>query len=277
MAAMATMTMATEDMVLDILKNRGYDAVLNTVTKNGVEMKGITIRTQESNIAPNIYLDDFVKRGMSPDVIADKIAELTQQYKIPDFDVMSFLNPEFVKNNCYMTLQKKSTEDVLKRAFPLDDSVEIILRLRVKTPAGAGSIKVTERLLSNVTETLPENVLWQCAQKNTFANTEVNSMINMLSKLTNIDSGIPELPMWVVSNKEKCYGAVNILDKDALCRISDAVGERKLRVFPSSIHECIVIPESFYSPFMSEMVKEVNATVVKPEDVLAERVWSVEI
>lgn len=53
--------MNRNDIILE-LKNRGYHAEPQDVVKNGVLKEGIILRTS-SNIAPTVYVDDFIKQG----------------------------------------------------------------------------------------------------------------------------------------------------------------------------------------------------------------------
>ena len=73
--------------------------------------------------------------------------------------------------------------------------------------------------------------------------------------------------MYVVSNKEKVDGAVNVLN--AYDKVSELLGTDDLVVLPSSVHEVIVVPASTgdYNQLRS-MVGEVNGTEVAREEQL---------
>lgn len=46
--------------IINELKNRGYNAQPQDVVKNGVMKEGIILRIK-SNIAPTVYVNDFIK------------------------------------------------------------------------------------------------------------------------------------------------------------------------------------------------------------------------
>lgn len=78
--------------------------------------------------------------------------------------------------------------------------------------------------------------------------------------------------MYVVSNKSKVNGAVNVLN--AYDKVSELLGTDDLVVLPSSIHEVIVVPASTgdYNQLRS-MVGEVNGTEVAREEQLSDNIY----
>lgn len=53
------------------------------------------------------------------------------------------------------------------------------------------------------------------------------------------------VPMVTVTNKNRCFGAAGILDKEIMDKIAGAFGE-DLYIIPDSIHDCVVVPKSEY-------------------------------
>lgn len=53
------------------------------------------------------------------------------------------------------------------------------------------------------------------------------------------------VPMVTVTNKDRCFGAAGILDKEIMDKIAGAFGE-DLYIIPDSIHDCVVVPKSEY-------------------------------
>ena len=80
--------------------------------------------------------------------------------------------------------------------------------------------------------------------------------------------------LYVASNETSCNGAAVILYPGFLKVISETVGS-DLYLLPSSIHEFILVPAcSNVSPDdLSDMVKNVNFTVVSPEEILSDSVY----
>ena len=82
------------------------------------------------------------------------------------------------------------------------------------------------------------------------------------------------LPMYVLTNKKKSYGAAAMFDKDALKNLANKL-ESNLYILPSSVHEIICIPEEegMDPLYIREMVKEVNMTSVSEEEYLSDNIY----
>ena len=77
-----------KDNIKDFLPSEFADAEVNlqTVNKNnGKQLHGITIRTGENPVCPNIYLDQFYEnykeQGMDIDVVMERVAQLELEHK----------------------------------------------------------------------------------------------------------------------------------------------------------------------------------------------------
>lgn len=79
-----------------------------------------------------------------------------------------------------------------------------------------------------------------------------------------------EDPMKVLSNHKRIYGATCMIYPGALRAAAQSAGEN-LFILPSSVHEVILLPESAVDDrqFVRDMVREINATQVEPEEVLS--------
>ena len=70
-------------------------------------------------------------------------------------------------------------------------------------------------------------------------------------------------------------GAVRIIDEDAIREFSEKF-ESNVVAIPSSIHEFLLIPESLNDgdyEKLEAMIKDVNETVVDPEDILSDHLY----
>ncbi len=69
--------------------------------------------------------------------------------------------------------------------------------------------------------------------------------------------------MYVLTNKERSLGAGTFLYPGVLKQAEELLGER-FYVLPSSIHECILIPEEegMYQEALTEIVTEINESQV---------------
>ena len=75
--------------------------------------------------------------------------------------------------------------------------------------------------------------------------------------------------MYVLTNKDSNYGASQILLHESLDEIAERLGESRMYVIPSSVHEVLVIPVRGECIDIANMIREVNDTVVSREDILS--------
>lgn len=236
----------TREMIMEELTARGYEVQSVEVVKNGVELQGITIGT--GNIRPTIYTEQF-KDDDNVDWVADKIINIYEesQKHAPRFDTERLMNWDYVKTHLQLCIQRKGNEDIVKRDF-LD--LEQYIRVYVTEDA---SFKVKPEHLEKFgvdADTL-FNAAWDCT-KPTLTSTN----------------------MVILSNESKVHGAIAMYDTWLLSSIADEY-KRDLAILPSSIHEVIVMPVDDNTNFrqLSEMVKDVNATQVLPEEQLSDHAY----
>ena len=83
------------------------------------------------------------------------------------------------------------------------------------------------------------------------------------------------LDLFVLTNKEKFYGAAYLADKDLHQRLYKALGE--YFILPSSVHELLILPNRQASSYdvgaLRGMVREVNMTQVAENEVLSNNVY----
>lgn len=91
-----------------------------------------------------------------------------------------------------------------------------------------------------------------------------------------ISSMLPpdEGAMYVLTNQEKLNGATALLDAKIMGEISEKFGENFF-ILPSSLHEVLIVParEGMELSVLENMVQEVNATQVAPQDRLSDHVY----
>ncbi|MDD3141789.1 MAG: DUF5688 family protein [Lachnospiraceae bacterium] len=82
------------------------------------------------------------------------------------------------------------------------------------------------------------------------------------------------MPMYVLTNEDKMHGAAAMLYPDLMDEIAEKVGG-DFFVLPSSIHELLIIPKDSGAERgeLENMVQEVNATQVAPDEVLSDQVY----
>lgn len=144
------------------------------------------------------------------------------------------------------------------------------------------SIKLRPSLAEQLGLNLDET--WAIARSHTFENCTIKSMASIMREMMGDSADefddeifdLAPLPMFIISNKEQLKGAASILNHELLKDFAAKHNAKHLIVLPSSIHECILIPcadESYDIENMKEMVAEINATQVKPEERLTNNAY----
>ena len=136
------------------------------------------------------------------------------------------------------------------------------------------SVRITPQLAENAELDVDE--LWEAAERNTFADSTITSMAQILIEMGMLDADASaELPddsfMYVITNRSRQRGASAILNKELLRQFACEHHCQKIVILPSSIHECILVPcndDEVSIDDFDNMVQEVNATQVAAEEVL---------
>lgn len=264
------------------IKGKYVIATVEPLNKNGVSVMGIVIKKGEQNVAPCInctseqyekvmsgelsfskYLDDLVS------IYQDAEREMAQYT-----DTEKYLNSEFVKANVFLSfVERERNKEWLKTVvhYPFaDTNLELIARVRIKN----GSFVVKRGMLDIIG--ISEDELLFNARINTVANATCIPMSKLFDML-GAPVGIPDdVPMYVITNLDMCLGAASILNEDYLKSMYETFAT-SLFILPSSVHECIVVPNVAGSDApaeeLLEMVRAVNQTSVEPQERLADSVY----
>ena len=267
-------SMLTREIIIEELRNRGYEAQSVDVTKNGVVLQGITIGT--GTIRPTIYVDEMLDKTLEEAVnkIVD-IYENTQKNPV-QFNPEEFMTWDNIKTKLQLCLQRKGNEDIVKRDFlDLEEYIRVIVDVDAN---GTGSFKVQPSHLTmwGITEEQLFNAAWDCT-KPTITETDMAKVMAEMMGITveELLKGMEDMPMQIVlSNKSGINGAIAMKDTWLLSEIANRY-KSDLAILPSSIHECIVMPidETVNFIDLNDMVREVNKTELVPEEQLSNHAY----
>ena len=267
------MATITREEIIKALQKRGFTAEATDIEKNNVICHGIQFK--QDRIAPVIYTDSIIaeaeKNGTPLESIVNGIIAIYETHSTPAIDIDKIMTKPYIMEHVRIGLQRKTGEEIIKRTCPLDEAIEEYLYITLEMGDGAGSIKIKAGMLEAAGIEEPE--AWTQAENNTFNDTTVEDMSIVMQAFgmpTAGDSG-----MYVISNKDKCKGAAAVLNKKALQEIGERHHTKKLVVIPSSIHECLVLPEVEMMDInaITNMVISVNASTVDPVEQLADRAY----
>ena len=257
---------------------------LRQITKNnGIILEGLCILEKGSYVSPTIYLEDFYreyKDGVSLKEIAGRIYDIYEKRcrNIP-FSLEYFLDFEKIKENIFCKLVNREMNQELLRDVPsvsfLDLSVVFICAVK-NEEFGTGSVLIREEHRKHWK--VSKELLYEYARENTFRLRpfELKSMEELIEDLVEPEERnlLKEIPMYVLSNRDRVFGAAGIL-YDRILSSAGARLEEDFYVLPSSVHEVILVPGHVAGSEkeLHTMVHEVNHTQVEPEEVLSENVY----
>lgn len=261
--------------IVNALIAQGYKAEARETVKNGVVFEGIIVRSDEP-IAPVIYtqglIDEAERRGTPLSEVVEQIIRIYETNKNIDFDVDDFFDREFVLSHIRIGLQRDSCQDLVRKSSHYEGIEEYLF---IKGEPGY-SVKLHTGHLEKAG--VQEEEAWSSAERNTFAETKIRSMAQVMSGMTGHGYDPEEdadPAIYVITNSDACYGASAVLDVEAIRVFFRPKNINKVIVLPSSVHEMLLVPANF-APGMDElnaMVREINATQVAPEERLTDRAY----
>ena len=266
--------MMNRDTIIEELTKKGYVAEKTERIKNGVEFRGIVIRTGEG-VAPVIYTDKILKlakkQGQGIEWVTKTILEIlkeTEKNK-KEFLLQELQDREFILSHLSIAVQKESSQEFIKRPSGLE-GIEAFLYITLTDEYGREyCISDIDEILSRVGVKTEE--AWKRAEQNLCEDTVIISM----SELLDDDGG---MPLYIITNKAKEKGAGAILNHKALAEFAKEHNTNKLIVLPSSIHEMLLVTDTdkFSLEEFSQMVVTANEEVVAPEERLTNRAYIME-
>lgn len=253
---------------------------------NGLVLDGLTIMAEGINIAPTIYLngyyEDYLSNGV--DAVANRIIAIYKQ-NIPkeSFDLSFFIDIEKVRPKIKMKLinyemNKELLEQVPHLRF-LDLAVVFVVVLERDYDNCFSSILIQNNhmRLWNISTI----GLFDIAMKNTADDYQMFSLSSVIQAyggcvmFNDVEMSINN-DMHVLTEKTGRYGATALLHKEILDDFMRENNLERVLIIPSSIYETIIISNSTMLEdieILKNIVKEVNDTQVKPEEVLSYNVY----
>ncbi len=280
----------TNEVKVAVEARLGENHIVNVQTKVAGPnlLSGLSVRDTNSNIAPTIYLDDMFEDNMSVEDAAARVIELTEKAQVSEnVDMSFFQNIDSVRD--LLTIRLVSDEaaymyeqqEVVVR--PLLDGINKIycVPVTLNSENGNGNIIVRREHISfwNISEDELDDIAINNLYKDDSC--EISSLLDLVAKLTgmpreNFGPSTPESDnILVVTNSTNMFGANVMLNKTVLDNILDKTSTESVFILPSSIHECICVPNNEMADIESlrELVIAVNSSEVAPEDKLSDNVY----
>jgi hypothetical protein len=269
-----------------IMLGNEYEVEVKQITKNnGVVKQGLIIGTKESNIKPTIYLENYYEEychGLCLKEIAQAILMLyTKEASAENVKQTMFNREDMMDKIVFRVINYDRNQEQLKECpyeRCMGDLVMVFYYIIDTKDSSIGSFCITYNHLKHFGLSFEE--LKQLA----FVNTRrmFPSMLRNMEDILveafmecegdDISTELKQLAlnnneyMYVLTNKQKIFGAGCVLYPDVLQSFSDRVNADVV-ILPSSIHEQILIP---YKDTMDKGKKDVwriqdwNAKEVRP-------------
>ena len=291
-----------KNQIQDFLPVKFADATVevNQVVKNNdCVLDGLLIKTEESNIAPTIYLNPYYKQiqdGAELDDVLTQIADVYQSHYIGhDMDMSAVLDYEKIKERIVCKLINMENNQLFLQGKPysqIEDLAVVYQILMDKSKNGTATVTITDNMMDGygitldelhnraiqnmdtlqpycfkgmnevMAETYAESIAWE----NQISMEEAKEMaLQMMLDIPNA--------MYVLTNETKVNGANTILNDEIRQAIAKQVGD--FYVLPSSLHETLIVPKSSGMKLkdLEQMVQEVNQTQVAEEERLSDHVY----
>ncbi len=260
---------------------------ISTFTKNNdVQLDGLVIYDRDNPVSPTLYLNDFypmITKGMSIEEVTDRIFLTYQKAKKDSiFDPNMLADFSLVKDKIIFKLVNQKSNTSLLMDVPYLEYLDLAIVFAIMIPIHdeLGTILVRNSFLED----------WQVTKEDLFEFAKVNTYQLLQPEITPIESILtdmlpaeekelfgdltPAYPMYVFTNEKRIAGAGVICYPDLLKHFSESL-DCDFYILPSSIHEVIVIPmlSSMDINSLTEMVQQVNATQVAPEEILSDHAY----
>ncbi len=235
-------------------QGRFGEVILKDVLKNnGITRRGLVLRGRGTNLAPAIYLEPFFKayeEGTGMGEIVKRILEVYGSTPHEGVDMSFFQEFPKVKDRLCVRLVNREANAVHLPGIPYRAFLDMAVAYYVdfhEPGFGAGTIQVRNSHMEMWGIT--EGDLWEAAKRNTPQRKpgRIENMEDILAEMCagegNGDSGFCSccmgrnpVPMLVITNTERIYGAAVILYDGILKQAADKTGS-DLYILPSSLHE----------------------------------------
>ncbi len=282
---------------MDFQKQLGdrYSVIVKDVVKNnGVKLKGLIIQAPHQNICPTIYLEYFYQMYCENQADDDSLKDIElaifrtylRDGNNKKIEMSWFMEWSKVKGRvCCKVINYDSNRELLMSIphFHILDLAVVFYYSYYDEVMGSGTIQIYNSHLEMWGVTKEE--LLEVAKENTqkLFPCIIDSMMQVVKEMMRAE-GLPydaedfsatESSMYIVSNKQKEYGAINLFNVELLRDFANTKNKCNFWILPSSLHEVLLVPDdgNVGVAELLNMVTEVNSTQVMPEEVLANSIY----
>ena len=272
----------------EILKNN--DTILNAVL----------IENPDTNITPTIYIDKMFeeyKNGEDINIIAGNIADIYIENTVDkSIDISIVTDFDKVKDNIVPRLvnAEENREILADKPHMIMEDLAVTYHIQLESnEMGTASVAITNMIMdlfgvsqdelhkvavANLEEKMPATLrdMNEVVKDMIIRDCMNNGGMDVESATEMAESMMPagDTKMFVLSCENAVNGATVVLNEKAMDMVKEQVGE-EFFVLPSSLHELLIVPkeDGMTVSDLENMVREVNATQVAPEEKLSDHVY----
>ena len=286
-----------KDLFMEEVKNQledaGIDAKisLNTVKKLNDSYEAMTVTPEGESIGVNIPISKFYDaydEGMSVEEAVSRAVDLITQgfNEKPDINLDELSDYSVMKGKLAMEVVSAETNKEMLETIPhkMMEDMAVVYRFVLNSDEdGRSSILVTNKMIENFGITAEE--LHADAMENApqLKPVEIKGMSEVLAELMGVEQAemmgmAPVAPedeqMYVATVPDKVHGAGVLAYENFMDMAAERAGG-DFYILPSSLHEVLIVPDNGNVKLedLENMVKEVNATQVAPQDKLTDSVY----
>ena len=253
------------------------DITIRDVRKNnGVYRKACTVRFNDAQVAPTVYLEPYYDQFLQGEAVAESADSILRycRCRTPGvtFPDNFFRDYGTIKSRLGIKLIGKKQNETYLQDVPhidLGDLAAVFYYLLENPAFGNGIIVIRNMDLERwgmTVEELYADALENCPQM-------LPPVFRMLSDVLEVLQPAGEGELYLLTNESALYGAAVILYPGILQEAVDYLGS-DFFVLPSSVHEVILLPDNGEDPEgLLQIVAEINHTQVAEEEVLLDAVF----
>lgn len=272
-------TKSFKDMLLERLHAEfmGYDFRVEKIVKNNdFTYDGVCIRSERGEIFPVVplkLLEEKYNEEKDMEALVKTFREsINSELKMNFYYIMEFEN---VRDSIIFRVVNFEMNRTFLETVPHRRYLDLAVAYMVEIPDMESADKTYTAMVSNKLMDewgITEEELYSTAKENYFTKkpTVLKDMRTVILGIMGLDADSDvfseyngEPKMYVMSNEKNVHGAAAILDIDTIRRLAGDL-ERNLYLLPSSVHECIIIPEydEVNEKTLLSLVRDTNEQVV---------------
>ena len=266
-----------------------YNMKFQTINKSsGYSYEALMVEPKDRHmsVVPALNVTEAYKQledGMPFEDVMNKLADVRMNATIPEFnkeDMFKFdkisdrifprlinteANKEYLADKPHKEIEDLSIIYAVRISENESGFAEAVINNDLANAWGVDAQEIHSKAMDNIAERPP---LFQNIEDLLFGEKDAHEQ-----EIEDIDPDNYRAPFFVLTNQQKTKGAVMAINPKIMDRITAKLGD--VYVIPSSVDETLIIPKSVVDDpeFLRNMVREVNANEVKPEDQLSNNVY----